>query len=41
MKKVWRRVLGVVVGPAAMAVGLGGCVNQGEYDKLADTNRSA
>lgn len=40
MKKAWRKVLGVVVGPALMAMGLGGCVSQGEYDKLYDTNRS-
>lgn len=32
------RVVALVAGPALLAAG--GCVNQGEYDKLYDTNRS-
>lgn len=32
------RVVALVAGPGLLA--LGGCVNQGEYDKLYDTNRS-
>lgn len=38
MKKAWMRVVSMIAGPALLA--LGGCVNQGEYDKLYDTNRS-
>lgn len=40
MNKRWLKVLGYLAGPAMLAAGLGGCVSQGEYDRLYGTNRS-
>lgn len=40
MRSIFTRPVGVIVGACLLALGLGGCVNQQEYDRLVDTNRS-
>lgn len=40
MRNFFHRPVATIVGACLLALGLGGCVNQQEYDRLVDTNRS-